>query len=84
MSTMPPATHSTPPAAPEPQRPGVGLDDEFLAELRRDFGRDPAHRLAQNAVTQTTVIDVALNREIVTRADEDPMVTEPALRDPDR
>lgn len=37
--------------------------------LRKEFARDPAHRVVQNAVTQTTIDDVALDREIVVRTD---------------
>jgi bleomycin hydrolase len=37
--------------------------------LRKEFLANPAHRLAQNAVTQVTVDDVAINREIINAAD---------------
>jgi len=37
--------------------------------LRKDFSANPAYRLAENAVTQVAVSDVALNREIVNSTD---------------
>jgi bleomycin hydrolase len=40
-----------------------------LEQLRKDFSANPAYRLAQNAVTQVTLDDVAINREIVARID---------------
>ncbi len=45
------------------------LSPETLARFREEFGADPANRLAQNAVTQVTVDDVALNRAIVASTD---------------
>ena len=42
---------------------------EHIATLTENFRTDPKARMAQNAVTQTTADDVALNREIVTAAD---------------
>ncbi|HUG16437.1 MAG TPA: C1 family peptidase [Thermomicrobiales bacterium] len=45
------------------------LDTDALARLREAFSRNPANRIAQNAVTQITVDDVALNREVVNRVD---------------
>ena len=36
-----------------------------LEVLRKDFAASPAYRIAQNAVTQVTADDVALNRDIV-------------------
>lgn len=45
----------------------LSLDD--VAGFQRDFERKPAYRLMQNAITETTVEAVALNRQIVTRAD---------------
>ncbi|RMF79296.1 MAG: aminopeptidase [Planctomycetota bacterium] len=47
------------------QDPSAALSREQLAELRRWFESDPAARLSQNAVTQVTVDDVALDRRIV-------------------
>ena len=46
-----------------------GLDEQTLAGLRESFASDPRNRLMQNAVTQTAVDDVALNREIITSTD---------------
>lgn len=45
------------------------LTDEVFAQLRGRFAANPANRVAQNAVTQTTVDDVALNRAVVTSID---------------
>jgi len=40
-----------------------------LELLRKDFSASPAYRLAQNAVTQVAVDDVAINREIINTTD---------------
>ena len=40
-----------------------------LASMRDAFAADPRNRISQNAVTQTTIDDVALNRQIVTATD---------------
>jgi bleomycin hydrolase len=48
---------------------GRTLTDELLARWRSEFAGNFANRLAQNAVTQVTVDDLALNREIVTSID---------------
>jgi len=40
-----------------------------LELLRKDFAANPAYRLAQNAVTQVAVDDVAINREIINTTD---------------
>src|ERR1700722_15860340 len=45
------------------------LSAEDLELLRKDFSANPAYRLAQNAVTQVAVDDVAINREIVNKTD---------------
>ncbi|MGH9043262.1 MAG: aminopeptidase C [Acidimicrobiales bacterium] len=37
--------------------------------LRKDFAANPAYRVAQNAVTQTAIDDIALDREVVTNID---------------
>jgi bleomycin hydrolase len=58
-----------------PREPGVIMDaagaisDETFASLRRGFARNPAYRIAQNAVTQASVDDIAVNRGIVTTMD---------------
>lgn len=46
-----------------------GLDEQALAQLREAFEADPRNRLMLNAVTQTNVEDVALNRAVVTSTD---------------
>src|SRR5579875_1452723 len=43
-----------------------GADIELL---QKEFGADPAYRRSQNAVTQVTIDDVALDRRIVTGID---------------
>ena len=45
------------------------LSAGFLEALRRGFDANPAYRLAQNAVTQTAIDEVALNRAVVTQTD---------------
>src|SRR5262245_554880 len=45
------------------------LGPELFEALRRGFEGNRAHRLAQNAVTQVSAEDVALNRAIVTSTD---------------
>ncbi len=45
------------------------LKPAHLARLRDHFLSNPAYRLAQNAVTQVSVDDVALNREVITSVD---------------
>lgn len=45
------------------------LTSELLDQFQSDFSSNPKHRLMQNAVTQTTVTDVALNRSVVTTTD---------------
>ena len=47
----------------------AALTADQLHELRQQFMSDPASRVAQNAVTQVTLDDVALNRELVTTMD---------------
>lgn len=61
--------------APERTDLGVVLDpdgaisDATFADLRRAFAAHPAYRVAQNAVTQVSVEDIALNRGVVTSMD---------------
>ncbi|HTS17630.1 MAG TPA: C1 family peptidase [Verrucomicrobiae bacterium] len=45
------------------------LTPQLLTELRRGFDANPAYKLAMNAVTQTPVDDVALNRSVITNTD---------------
>jgi bleomycin hydrolase len=53
--------------APETTAAALALDD--LVCFQNDFASKPAYRLMQNAVTETPIDAVALNRAIVTRAD---------------
>ena len=46
-----------------------GLSEAALAQLREGFASDARNKLMQNAVTQTAVDEVALNREVVTSTD---------------
>ena len=46
----------------------AGLTPEKIAGYREEFAKDPAHRLALNAVTRNPVGEVALSREAVARA----------------
>jgi bleomycin hydrolase len=48
----------------------LSLTPTDLELLRKGFTDNPAYRLAQNAITQTTVDDLALDREIVTSTDK--------------
>src|SRR5207244_11949355 len=45
------------------------LSYEHIAAFQQRFRTNPAYRIAQNAVTQTSVDDIALNRDIVTSID---------------
>src|SRR5579862_6699446 len=45
------------------------LTPQRLAELESDFSGSARYRLAQNAVTQVSADDVALNRKAVTSTD---------------
>ena len=60
-----PPTHASDGTAPA----GAAITPEMLASLRRDFQSKPSYQLAQNAVTQVTIDDVALNRSVVTATD---------------
>ena len=58
------------PEVPATTTPSAGvLTTERLQSFQADFGDKPAYKLAQNAVTQTTVDDVALNRSVITSTD---------------
>jgi bleomycin hydrolase len=69
MTTSP--TMTEPGTAPHP--PAVdqagALTPQRLQGLTEGFETQPAYRLAQNAVTQTEIDDVALNRSVVTTID---------------
>jgi bleomycin hydrolase len=45
------------------------LTGEDVDLLRKQFAADPAYRRMQNAVTQTSIDDIALDRQIVTTTD---------------
>ena len=45
------------------------LSDQLLAGFRKQFEADEANLLAQNAVTQTPLDDVALNRRVIVSTD---------------
>jgi bleomycin hydrolase len=45
------------------------LGPQTLASFQQAFARNPAYRIAQNAVTQVTADDVALNRSVVNSID---------------
>jgi bleomycin hydrolase len=47
----------------------TALTDEDLRLLRKQFAANPAYRVMQNAVTQTSIDQVALDREIVAATD---------------
>ncbi|GAA2756035.1 aminopeptidase C [Actinopolymorpha rutila] len=47
----------------------ASLTTDDVALLRKSFTRNPAYRLVQNALTQTTLDDLTLDREIVVRTD---------------
>ena len=53
----------------QPSAPETILTDDLAAQFRREFLLNPANRVAQNAVTQVTVDDLALNRTVVTGTD---------------
>lgn len=72
-SAAPP--HTTPhdatshPAARSASVVGGALTEQQLASYRRTFEADGANLLAQNAVTQSPLDDVALNRRVVVSTD---------------
>src|SRR5215510_16552541 len=45
------------------------LSDEHIAAFQHSFCTNPTYRVVQNAVTHTSVDDIALNRDIVTSID---------------
>lgn len=60
-------TRST--AVGSPHSTDSHLTPQLLTALRQGFEANPAYKLAMNAVTQTSVDDVALNRDVVTNTD---------------
>jgi len=74
--TAPVATATAPAAPHEPRSttdvnpsPGGALSSDMIHALERDFRADSRNTLAQNAVTQCPVDDVALNRQVVATTD---------------
>jgi bleomycin hydrolase len=51
------------------------LSPDHIASFQHSFRTNPVYRVAQNAVTQTSVDDIALNREIVTSIDHSFSIT---------
>jgi bleomycin hydrolase len=47
----------------------TALSADQVQQLQKDFEADPHHRVMQNAVTQTRVSDIALDRAVVTSID---------------
>ena len=45
------------------------LEPALVESMRKDFAADPSHRLVQNAVTTAGLAEVAIDREVVNRAD---------------
>lgn len=68
-STPTPGAAPVAPAADTAAVTAGAITPHRLAELRRDFEASPTCRLAQNAVTQTNIDDVALDRRIFTGTD---------------
>ena len=48
---------------------GESVTDKQLKKFRKNFANDPAAKVAQNAVTNGNLIDVALNRDLVQAID---------------
>jgi len=67
-TTTPTAT-TGPATAPTTGSGGGAIAPQRLNELRREFDANPPWRMAQNAVTQTTIDDVALDRNVLTAMD---------------
>ena len=68
MSTTPTLPGLTSPPIGRPTADGA-LTTEMLERLASSFEGNPSYRLAQNAVTQTAVGDVALNRAVIAGTD---------------
>lgn len=56
------------PAASQSRTAGA-LTPQHLESMRTSFASDPQNKRSQNAVTQTTIDDIALDREVVTSFD---------------
>ena len=48
---------------------GESVTEKQLKQLRKNFANNPASKIAQNAVTNGNLIDVALNRDLVQSID---------------
>jgi len=68
MTTIPAPTE-TKPAAEFMTEDAAALTPEIFDEFRADFDARPAYRLAQNAVAETDVTKVAMNRALATNID---------------
>ena len=68
MSTTPTLTGPTSPPTGGSTADGA-LSTDLLARLASSFEGNPSYRLAQNAVTQTALGDVALNRAVIAGTD---------------
>lgn len=64
-------TSAAPAATTSTTTPSAGgaLTSQRLGELRKQFNANPTNRVALNAVTQTNIDDVALDREVITTTD---------------
>jgi bleomycin hydrolase len=63
------STLAEPKSAPSTFDEAAALKPQLISRLRDAFESDPAGRVAQNAVSCTSVTDVALNRSVVTSID---------------
>ena len=48
---------------------GESVTEKQLKKLRKNFANNPASKVAQNAVSNGNLIDVALNRDLVQSID---------------
>jgi bleomycin hydrolase len=62
-------TTTTEPSVHSDQSADGALTQQQFTQLQSAFDRSPAYRLAQNAVTQVSAEDVALNRRVLTNTD---------------
>lgn len=72
MTTVASSHHTHTPGSNRPaptQSTDGALTAQRLAELRKQFNSNPAYRRSQNAVTQTSIDDVALDRNVITSTD---------------
>lgn len=69
MSTTPTMAQPTMQTASPSAQSAGSLNSDLLRDFQSDFDSKQAYKLAQNAVTQTTVDDIALNRAVITTMD---------------